>query len=197
MPERSSKLKLAKATFQNCQKLEEIHFHSAFDSYTQYDCFRYCYALKKIYFDSLDQLLDSTHGDIVASNRYAMPFRASDGGHIYIGDSELTELVIPEGRTYISPVFGYCRYLTSVTIPSTATSIDSSAFYSCSGLTSIVLPESVTTIKQNAFKYCTGLRSVTILGNVGRGTSSVFANCTALEEFHFLGISSNNNTNSQ
>ena len=197
MPETSSRLTLALATFQNCQKLEEIHFHSAFNSYAKYECFRYCYALTKIYFDSLDQLLDSTHGDIVADNRYTMPLRASDGGHIYIGDSELTELIIPEGRTYINSVFGYCRYLTSVTIPSTATSIGSSAFYRCSGLTSIVIPQSVTTINQNAFRYCTGLRSVTILGNVERGTSNVFANCTALEEFHFLGTSSNNNTNSQ
>ena len=56
--------------------------------------------------------------------------------------------------------FYYCSGLTSVTLPSSVTSIGESAFRGCSGLTSVTIPSSVTSIGQDAFYNCSGLTSV-------------------------------------
>ena len=53
--------------------------------------------------------------------------------HLYSDDdTEITNLVIPEGVTSIGNyAFGNCSGLTSVTIPASITSIDAYAFYKC------------------------------------------------------------------
>ena len=59
-----------------------------------------------------------------------------------------------------------CSGLTSVTIPSSVTSIWSYAFSCCSGLTSVTIPSSVTSIGGGTFSNCSGLTSVTIPNSV-------------------------------
>ena len=56
--------------------------------------------------------------------------------------------------------FDGCSSLTSLTLPSSVTSIGSSAFSGCSGLTSLTLPSSVTSIGGSAFSGCSGLSSI-------------------------------------
>ena len=76
--------------------------------------------------------------------------------------------------------FSGCSGLTSLTIPSSVTSIGESAFYGCSGLTSFTIPSSVTSIGWGAFCGCSGLTSIYVytekLPNMG---SDVFAGCDA------------------
>ena len=50
--------------------------------------------------------------------------------------------------------FEGCRGLTSLTLPSSITSIGESAFEYCSGLTSLTIPSSVTLISTSAFSDC-------------------------------------------
>ena len=81
--------------------------------------------------------------------------------HLYLDDQEITNLVIPEDITTISPYsFKNCAYLISVTIPNSVTSIGGSAFQNCSGLTSITIPNSVTNIGSNAFSGCDNILTV-------------------------------------
>ena len=76
--------------------------------------------------------------------------------------------------------FDGCSGLTSLTIPSSVTSIGESAFFGCSGLTSFTIPSSVTSIGWGAFCGCSGLTSIYVytekLPNMG---SDVFAGCDA------------------
>ena len=83
--------------------------------------------------------------------------------HIYSDkDTEITDLVIPEGVTRISPyAFENCEAIKSVKFPSTLTSIGWNAFYQ-SGLESVAIPESVTEIEEYTFSGCANLKSVTI-----------------------------------
>ena len=76
--------------------------------------------------------------------------------------------------------FSDCSGLTSLTIPSSVTSISDCAFFGCSGLTSFTIPSSVTSIGWGAFCGCSGLTSIYVytekLPNMG---SDVFAGCDA------------------
>lgn len=76
--------------------------------------------------------------------------------------------------------FSDCSGLTSLTIPSSVTSIGESAFFGCSGLTSFTIPSSVTSIGWGAFCGCSGLTSIYVytekLPNMG---SDVFDGCDA------------------
>ena len=122
--------------------------------------------------------------------------------HLYSDkDTEIKELVIPEGVTEISAqAFEGCLGLTSVTLPKSVTEADQSAFSGCSnivdviincscvpycfsGLTSIrnvLLGNSVTSIGGFAFNGCTGLTSVDIPSSVINIGSSAFRNCSGL-----------------
>ena len=77
--------------------------------------------------------------------------------------------------------FKGCTILTSVTIPSSVTSIDELAFSTCLKLKSIDIPDSVTTIDDDAFSYCYELESV----KIGNGVTSIgkkaFRFCNALK----------------
>ena len=76
--------------------------------------------------------------------------------------------------------FSNCSGLTSLTIPSSVTSIGEYAFDGCSGLTSLTIPSSVTSIGWGAFCGCSGLTSIYVytekLPNMG---SDVFHGCDA------------------
>ena len=58
--------------------------------------------------------------------------------HLFLNDTEITDLIIPDG----------------------VKSISTRAFYGCSGLTSVTIPNSVTNIGGSTFKNCTGIKNV-------------------------------------
>ena len=101
----------------------------------------------------------------------------------YVGTK--TNLTLPadyNGQNYkiYKYAFDGCSGLTSVTIPSSVTSIGSGTFRGCKGLTSISIPDSVTEIGSTAFKYCRGLTSVTIPDSVTSIGERAFYGCSGL-----------------
>jgi hypothetical protein len=68
-----------------------------------------------------------------------------------------------------SSAFSGCTSLTSVTIPNSVTNLGSGAFFGCTSLTSVIIPNSVTSLGSDAFSGCTNLTSVTI----GSGVNSL------------------------
>ena len=67
---------------------------------------------------------------------YANPLHCAH--HLYLGDEEIKDLVIPNGVTCIERLaFWGCSGLTSVTIPGSVTKIGDSTFYGCNGLTAV------------------------------------------------------------
>ena len=77
--------------------------------------------------------------------------------------------------------------LTSITIPSSVTSLSESCFSGCSGLTSITIPSSVTSLGNYCFSGCSGLTSITIPSSVTSLGYECFKDCKNLETVYFKG----------
>ena len=81
--------------------------------------------------------------------------------------SGLTSITIPSSVTSLGGVcFRDCIGLTLITIPLSVTSLDIECFYGCSGLTSITIPSSVTSLDDNCFYNCSNLETVYFKGKV-------------------------------
>ena len=80
--------------------------------------------------------------------------------------------------------FDGCSSLTSLTLPSSVTSIGSFAFSGCSGLTSLTLPSSVTSIGESAFRGCSSLASLTLPSSVTSIGKSAFSGCSGLTSIY-------------
>ena len=106
----------------------------------------------------------------------------SNAHNLYINNSLLTELAIPENVTAINQYAFYkATCLTgSLTIPNTVTSIGDAAFYGCTGFTgNLALPSSVTSIGEATFCGCTGFTGdLTIPNAVISIGNSAFSRCS-------------------
>jgi hypothetical protein len=97
------------------------------------------------------------------------------------GSAYLTSVTLPSTITSIGDsAFSLCPNLTTINIPPSVTYIGQLAFIDCVKLNSIAIPSSVSYIGQNAFRYCIGLQSIYNYSstplNINKGTSySVFA----------------------
>ena len=95
--------------------------------------------------------------------------------------SGLTSITIPSSVTSLGEsCFAFCSGLTSITIPSSVTSLSSTCFYGCRGLTSITIPSSVTSLGVGCFSDCSGLTSITIPSSVTSLGASCFEYCSGL-----------------
>ena len=102
--------------------------------------------------------------------------------------SGLTSITIPSSVTSLGwDCFHGCSGLTSITIPSSVTSLDARCFYGCSGLTSITIPSSVTSLGYCCLCACSGLTSITIPSSVTSLGASCFSDCKNLKTVFFKG----------
>ena len=123
----------------------------------------------------------SASGELSIPSTYNGKPVAAIGYQSFRGRTELTSVTIPSSITSIEGyAFLGCSGLTSVTIPGSVTSIGHSAFYYCTGLTSLTITSGVNSIGDFVFYGCSGLTSVTIPGSVTSIGNSAFSNCKGL-----------------
>ena len=98
--------------------------------------------------------------------------------HLYINDTEVTNLTIPNSVTSIGQYTFYnCSSLTSVTIPNSVTNIGEGAFWGCSGLTSAEAPAGFFDVPEADWLYCTKILSqVTVNGGELTENALLFIN---------------------
>ncbi|MFZ4112981.1 MAG: leucine-rich repeat domain-containing protein [Ilumatobacteraceae bacterium] len=108
-------------------------------------------------------------------------------GVVSLGNSCNGIVVIPAGVTSIGDDAFSSSGITSITIPSTATSIRENAFKWAFSLTSITIPSSVTSIGLSAFASATSLTNITIPSSVTSIGAGAFYGASSLASVYFLG----------
>ena len=133
-------------------------------------------------------ILDLSEAKIVAGGdayaRFSENYYTSNdklGDYAFYGCSGLTSLTIPSSVTSIgNEAFHGCCGLTSLVIPSGVTSIGDEAFYGCSGLINLTIPSSVTRIGWSAFEGCSGLTSIYVYPEkTPKLGTDIFSGCDA------------------
>ena len=138
-----------------------------------YGAFSACTALEKIEVSAANTAYISIDGVLFNKARTELIQ--------YPAGKKATTYTIPSSVTSIgSSAFGGCDALTSVVIPEGVTSIGGSAFGGCAALTSVVIPEGVTSIEDGAFYNCSSLTSIEIPESVTSIGDGAFAYCDAL-----------------
>ena len=165
--------------FYYCIKLSSITIPKSVST-VRANAFNACNGLTSVHISDLtawckiEWYIDQTEGNNRASNPL------SYAHHLFLNGKEIKELIIPDGVTSIAHAFEGCSGLTSVTIPSTVTSIGVESFLFCSGLTSVSIPNSVTTIDARSFYGCSSLTSIKIPNTVTYIREGAFQNCSNL-----------------
>ena len=169
--------RISSYTFSDCTNLRSILVPDNI-TYIGDFAFSHCSNLTEIHVSSIESWLSIKFGNLESRPNYN-PYVATS--FLYIDDTEITNLIIPDTFATIS---SYAFYnfggFTQVTIPSSVTMIDSSAFAKCSGLTSIIIPNTVYTIKESAFSGCSGLVSITLSSRITRIENGTFNGCSSL-----------------
>ena len=107
------------------------------------------------------------------------------GSCAFLNCSGLTSLSLPSSLTSIErEAFAGCSGLTSLSLPSSLTSIKYRAFYGCSGLTSLSLPSSLTSIEYYAFYGCSGLTSLSLPSGLTSIGDGAFRGCSGLTSIY-------------
>ena len=107
------------------------------------------------------------------------------GGNEYSESIVIPPKAIHNSKTYSvikigkSAFKGY-RYLTSLTLSNSITTIETGAFRDCRILSSLTLPNSITTIETGAFKGCCSLTSLTLPNSLTTIASETFEDCFRL-----------------
>lgn len=99
----------------------------------------------------------------------------------YPAASTATSCVIPEGVTTVNAYAFYNSVnLTSISIPSTLTTLGTAAFSGCKNWEgSVVLPNAMTSIPNDAFRGCEKLTSISLPSSLTTLGTSVFQDCKA------------------
>ena len=160
--------------------------------------FRYCTSLTSITIpDSVASIGDNpfdscsslTSINVSVNNKYY----SSEGGVLF--NKNKTELIqYPAGKTKtyywtmpftVKKICNYAfsdnKYLKTITIRDSVTSIGEFAFADCDSLTSLSIPNSVTSIGEAAFIYCDSLTSISIPNSVTSIGDFSFYCCSSLE----------------
>ena len=164
---------IGESAFYDCIKVASVTISASVTSIGS-DAFSGCLDLASVYITDIGSWCKISFSNVDSNPLY-------HANHLYMNESVITNLVIPDGVTSIGDwAFEGCSDLTSVTIPGSVTSIGKSAFEDCSGLTSVTIPEGVKSIEEGTFRRCSSMTSVTIPGSVKSIENNAFNGCSSL-----------------
>ena len=131
---------IANSAFKDCTKLKTLTLGKKIE-YIGVAAFSGCNAISEVHISDIAAWCDVKYGNV-----YGSPFYKQEdyqaGPSLYIGNTLVTDLVIPEGVITIGRYAFYnCDSLKSVTIPSTVSYIDTDAFYDCDYIRNVYISD--------------------------------------------------------
>ncbi len=198
----SSVTSIGNGVFSGCSSLTSVDIPTSVTSIGQY-AFSGCSSLTSVDIPTSVTSIDfrafykvrniNYHGIATEAPWGALSINGYVDGYLVYSDSTKTTLLgcsavatsvtIPTTVTSIGEyAFENCSRLTTIDIPSnlSLTSIGEYTFYGCSSLTSVEIPSSVTTIGNSAFYGCHSLASVEIPTSVTSIGFAAFSDCRSL-----------------
>ncbi|MBO4393759.1 MAG: leucine-rich repeat domain-containing protein [Spirochaetales bacterium] len=181
---------IGEEAFYGCSSLEQIeipHSVKEIDDSAFYECEN----LSSVVFEGTPEV--QRIGDLAFSvcpnlSSFTVPASVRVIGYGVFGWSGVETLEIESGiETFTNGCFSNMKQLTSVTIPSSVTSIEGSAFWGCDSLGSVVIPSSVTSIGNYAFSECDALLTATIPYSVTSIGYQAFKPSAPLEQVYYTG----------
>ncbi len=126
-----------------------------------------------------------TATDVVIANSFENMLVKEIAKFAFYENNYITSVTIPSSVTTIGcGSFSNCKALTKVIMGENVSLIDIGAFSGCSALTSINIPDSVKSIADAAFSSCNSMIKVSMGENVTRIGQNVFYNCNALTVYY-------------
>lgn len=169
--------------FYLCTNLTSLTIPPSITSIGTY-AFYQCYAMESLYITDLTAWCNISFAGSDSSPFYRNGTSSYlGGGNLYVNDTKVTTLTIPNGITSI-PAFAFGGWAGTSIQFNQATNINVRAFNGCHGLTSITIPEGVTTIGHDAFAYCSNLQSIYIPASVTSMGSELLYNCSSLTDIY-------------
>ena len=164
----SSVTNIGQHAFENCNSLQSVTIPSSVTSIAYY-AFYNCSSLQSVSIQSSVTSINSS----AFSNCYPSLYNKHIL-NVYNPNSVYNVVEVETDKVS-------SKFVNSVTIPSSVTSIGGNAFEKCNSLQSITIPESVTTIKNSAFKSCPSMQSLTIPSSVTTIGEGTFMECSSLQ----------------
>lgn len=192
--------KIGNNAFANLKNLKSITIPDSVVSIGQY-AFRDCTSLFNLSLpDSITEITVGAFSNCVSLGKVTLPKKLislGNGAFEYcnaeiifpaslkyipiMGDNAVTKVTIPEGVKMIGEeAFAYCSNFTEITLPSTITNIERSAFFN-TPITEFVYPQNIDNIPANAF-YGTKLKEFSVPDNVTEIDDCAFYDCTDLKK---------------
>ena len=160
--------------FSGCTGMTQVTMGNAVNSVGS-SAFNYCSGLTKVNISDVAAWCNIDFADNTSNP-------LNNAQNLYLNNSKITHLEIPEGVTKIKKyVFYKCSGLETAKIPNSVTEIGDCAFRLCGGLTKVNIPNSLTTIGYYTFRDCSSLLSISIPNSVTAIGTAPFENCTSLE----------------
>ena len=163
--------------FYNCVKLPGIEFPATLQSIGNY-AFYNCKSLTQAIIPEGVTYIGSSAFYMNTSSHWDQELQM----YVYTGGN-ITTVSLPSTLTSLG---GYAFYgntkMTELTISEGLTSIANGTFFLCSGLTDLQLPSTLQSIGSEAFAYCYLLQKVEMPNSLQTLGRNAFSNCSNLEE---------------
>ena len=186
-------------SFDGCTGLTTINIPSSVKTIEKW-AFRDCTGLAKVCITDIEAWCGIEFED------YGNPLYYAH--HLYIGDEEITELIIPNTVTTICDrafngfsslktvelgsgivsigkyAFAWCTSLISIVMPDNVKELGSCAFFECKALANIAISENIEKINVSTFEKCNSLKVIRIPNGVKEIDNFAFRNCKKLEKIY-------------
>ena len=174
--------------FMACAKLVSVALPPTVTSFGK-SAFTDCQSLEEIALpDGLNSIAAGCFAGCSSLKRFTGKMAGEDGRSIVISGefialaaAGLNEYTVPTSVTSIgTSAFAGCSSLTSITLPSGLISLGNGSFSDCSSLRSIAIPSGVKRLPYGAFSGCTSLASISLPSGLIAIDRYVFSYCRSL-----------------